>query len=489
VRPAQDVLVAPVRELLDAAEPILGKRSGRIRDLRERLDGPLRVAIAGKVKAGKSTLLNALVGERVAPTDASECTRVVTQYRNSHVYRVTAKPYVGDTVELRFRRTDRELEFSLGDHVADEIQFVDVEWPSERLRDTVLIDTPGLASVSVDVSERTQRFLSTDEEGPGEADAVLYLMRHLHPMDLSFLEAFKDSIVTLGATVNSIGVLSRADEIGTSRPNAMASAARIAAKYQADPRINSLCQVVIPVAGLIAQAGATLRQDDAEALRTIARMERAASTELLLSAQRFVTMDAPAGLEPEVRARLLDRLGLFGVRLAVELFDTGRVGSAGELAAEFEARSGIHELREVLGGHFASRAVVLKVRSTLATVWSLAELHGGGEGRMLRDRIRDIERAAHELVEIRLLSQLRRGAVSLGEGTPEARRILGDRGAVADTRLGLPPGASAETVRDAAIATIARWRVVAEDPLVAADARDVVRGVIRTCEGIAAAAR
>ena len=32
-----------------------------------RLDGPLRVAIAGKVKAGKSTLLNALVGEKVAP--------------------------------------------------------------------------------------------------------------------------------------------------------------------------------------------------------------------------------------------------------------------------------------------------------------------------------------------------------------------------------------------------------------------------------------
>ena len=57
-----------------------------------RLDEPLRVAIAGKVKAGKSTLLNALVGEQVAPTDAGECTRVVTWYRDGPSPRITVQP-------------------------------------------------------------------------------------------------------------------------------------------------------------------------------------------------------------------------------------------------------------------------------------------------------------------------------------------------------------------------------------------------------------
>ena len=56
-----------------------------------RLDEPLRVAIAGRVKAGKSTLLNALVGERLAATDAGECTRIVTWYRNALGYRVVAE--------------------------------------------------------------------------------------------------------------------------------------------------------------------------------------------------------------------------------------------------------------------------------------------------------------------------------------------------------------------------------------------------------------
>ena len=56
----------------------------------ERLQGPMRVAIAGRVKAGKSTLLNALVGERLAPTDAGECTRLISWYRHGIGYRVAA---------------------------------------------------------------------------------------------------------------------------------------------------------------------------------------------------------------------------------------------------------------------------------------------------------------------------------------------------------------------------------------------------------------
>lgn len=37
-----------------------------------RLSQPIRIALAGTLKAGKSTLVNALVGETIAPTDATE---------------------------------------------------------------------------------------------------------------------------------------------------------------------------------------------------------------------------------------------------------------------------------------------------------------------------------------------------------------------------------------------------------------------------------
>src|SRR5881392_1203125 len=54
-----------------------------------RLSEPLRIAVAGMVKAGKSTLLNAMIGEEIAPTDTGECTRIVTWYRYGHTPRVT----------------------------------------------------------------------------------------------------------------------------------------------------------------------------------------------------------------------------------------------------------------------------------------------------------------------------------------------------------------------------------------------------------------
>jgi ATPase subunit of ABC transporter with duplicated ATPase domains len=84
-RPVSAALSAATRRLLvRAIEEHRGHppTAHRMCEQLDRLDSPLRVTIAGKVKAGKSTLLNALVGEQVAPTDAAECTLVVTWYRD-----------------------------------------------------------------------------------------------------------------------------------------------------------------------------------------------------------------------------------------------------------------------------------------------------------------------------------------------------------------------------------------------------------------------
>jgi hypothetical protein len=93
----------------------------RLKALRERLDDPLRVAIAGRIKSGKSTLLNALVGERLAPTNAGECTKIVTWYQDGHTYRVDVYPRGRSARQARFTRDDGVLEIDLGVDNPDDV--------------------------------------------------------------------------------------------------------------------------------------------------------------------------------------------------------------------------------------------------------------------------------------------------------------------------------------------------------------------------------
>ena len=115
-----------------------------LRSVRSRLDEPLRVAIAGRVKAGKSTLLNALVGERLAPTDAGECTRIVTWYRYGMGYEVEAHLPGGEVRPLDFDRSDGRLTVDLDGLAPADVERLEVRWPSGRLSNLTLIDTPGL---------------------------------------------------------------------------------------------------------------------------------------------------------------------------------------------------------------------------------------------------------------------------------------------------------------------------------------------------------
>ena len=121
----------------------------------DRIDAPLQVAIAGKVKAGKSTLLNAMVGEMVAATDAAECTKLVTWYQYAAAPRLTLYPRERTPRSLPASRRDGRLVIDLGDTPADDVDRLVVDWPTQSLRGTTLIDTPGIDSLSAETSSST----------------------------------------------------------------------------------------------------------------------------------------------------------------------------------------------------------------------------------------------------------------------------------------------------------------------------------------------
>ena len=429
--------------------------------------------------------LNALVGERLAPTDAGECTRVVTWYQDGPSPKVLMIPREGPSRPLTVARRDGALSIDLGGTPAERVDRLVVDWPSQNLRSMSLIDTPGIASMSADTSARAGAFL-VPEDAPAPADAVLYLMRHLHVSDVRFLESFHDQGVAKAVPVNTVAILSRADEIGVGRLDAMASARQIAGRYRRDDKLRSLCQTVVAVAGLLAQSGRTMRQAEFTALSTLAKAEASDTEPLLLSADRFVRAGETAPLDPEVRAALLDRFGLFGVRLGITLIRRG-TDDPGALSAELVKRSGLDELRTVLSTQFTERRDLLKSRSALLALELVLAREPIPASQPLAREVERITAGAHEFTELRLLTALRTRVVALPkELRGEAERLLGGDGGTPAARLGLEPGADPAQLREAALGALGGWQRRAESPLSDRAQVGTARTLVRTCEGLLA---
>ncbi|MDZ4826353.1 MAG: dynamin family protein [Actinomycetota bacterium] len=478
--PAADQVAALARSIEDDLKGTMHEE--RVRAIRARLEGPLRVAIAGRVKAGKSTLLNALVGERLAPTDAGECTRIVSWYRKGQGYQVTAKMKSGASETLAFQRPEGALTISLGGLAEKDIDAIDVSWPASTLDRVTLIDTPGLASINDENSRRTREFLEYDGDKPGDADAVIYLMRHLHKSDVAFLDAFMDRSVTAASPVNAVAVLSRADEIGAGRRDAMDSATRIATRYRDDPIVSSLAATCVPVAGLLAETGLTLREDEAAALRALAATPPEVLEQMLLSADQLCDLHA-SDLTVELRRSLLDRLGLFGVRIAIDMVNQKGATTAAALAPLLIEQSGLTRLRKVIDEHFLPRARVLQARSALVALRALARDLKNSNPEIADKLDRDAERieaSAVDFARVRAAHLIASGTVTVRDDERSALDLLllGNGTAA----LGITDGANGDDVRKAALTQIERWRQRAGDPLASPALVEVFETAARVCE-------
>ena len=451
-----------------------------------RLNGPLQVAIAGRVKAGKSTLLNALVGERLAPTDAGECTRLVSWYRRGPRYEVMAQLRNGQEARARVpaRRRRARRSCSTASPRATS-QYLDVRWPASALERVTLIDTPGLASLNDENSRRTREFLDHDGDHAPDADAVIYLMRHLHRSDVEFLDAFMDRTVAAASPVNAVAVLSRGDEIGAGRLDAMESAHRIAERYRDDPAVRSLCATVVPMAGLLAETGLTLREDEASALRVMAATT-AEELELMLLVGRAVLR--PPRQRPHVRGPARAARPPRHVRRAGRASRRSAAGAttAATLGPKLVERSGLNELHQVIAEHFLPRARVLQARSALVAIRALAQrlrTVDPGKADYVDREAERIEAGAVDFARIRAAHLLANGGVRIADAErPELERLF--LAPTAADALGFAGGSPDPELASAALRMIARWRDRAADPLADPQLVEVCETAARTGEAI-----
>jgi hypothetical protein len=132
-----------------------------VRDLAERIaEGRFYVTCVGQFKRGKSTLLNALIGESILPTGVAPVTSVVT------VVRYGQRPSA--QVRLAGSGWSPIDSATLADYVTEErnpgnekgVEAVEVHIPSPLLGTGMcLVDTPGIGSVFASGSVATRKFV------------------------------------------------------------------------------------------------------------------------------------------------------------------------------------------------------------------------------------------------------------------------------------------------------------------------------------------
>lgn len=453
-----------------------------------RLNEPIRIALAGTLKAGKSTLLNALVGQEIAPTDATEATRIVTWYRHGSTPKVTANHWGGRRSNVPIGHSggaDGGLTFDFSMLTPAEIADLDVEWPAEELVDTTIIDTPGTSSLTRETSERTLRLL-VPPDGVPRVDAVVFLLRTLNAADIALLKQIGHLVGGSAGALGIVGVASRADEIGAGRIDAMLSAADVATRFTREMSQTGICQAVVPVSGLLALTARTLRQSEFIALQKLAGADQAELSKAMLSVDRFVRTDGPLPVDAATRAQLLDRFGMFGLRISLAVLASGVADAAG-LADELLERSGLVALRQVVDQQFAQRSDLLKAHTALLSLRRFVEVFPIVATPYIIADIDPLLADTHAFEELRLLGQLSSRPTTLNdEEIASLRRIIGGSGTRAASRLGLSPDADANEGPRAAFAAAQRWRRRAEHPLNDPFTTRACRAAVRSAEAMVA---
>ncbi|MDD3581394.1 MAG: dynamin family protein [Desulfobacca sp.] len=166
------------------------------------------LVVLGAFKRGKSTLINALLGDQILPTAIIPLTSVVTILS------------YGDrlTIEVRFHNGQRRQisQGELVDYITEKgnpgnrkgVQEVEITYPSEYLKDGVrIIDTPGVGSVYSHNTEVAYNYLP-------QVDAAVFVVTVDPPLSAAeheFLRDIRDYVHKLFFVLNKIDYVAEAE--------------------------------------------------------------------------------------------------------------------------------------------------------------------------------------------------------------------------------------------------------------------------------------
>ncbi|AQQ54175.1 dynamin family protein [Planococcus lenghuensis] len=169
------------------------------------------ILISGEFNAGKTTFINALLGEKVLVSDVTPATAMITKLTYGHEKRLF----------LHFKdQTIQECDFSFlkevtaegdkhGDNIRSKLAFIEIQLPFELLKFYTLIDSPGLTSLFQKHSDVTNHFFE-------EADTAIWLFNSLNvgtASEVTWLQKLYESGIPTIGLINGIDRLDEDEDL------------------------------------------------------------------------------------------------------------------------------------------------------------------------------------------------------------------------------------------------------------------------------------
>lgn len=491
--------------------PSLAPLLTEIKTISNHYNSPLKVAVVGLIKAGKSTLINGLIKENLLVTNHEEATYTITHFKYNEKPELTIVFKDGSSIAEPMDRLDfwTSRKYLNDNERLNDVETVVIGYPNEIFKKIEIIDTPGLGSVYGVDSENTQDFLGSVKEADSEkstlltqsamakADAIICAFRgNLRKSNLETVEEFLKHFGENGDPSNSIGVFTRCDDAFWQEADAdpcEVAANIIQNNYMQRSEIRRVLYALLPVAALPVQNVFSMDSEQYGWFQKLSEVDDGDLFELCSNAEIFCDMDiGEFVINQEQRRQLFKTYGRYGIYLITKLVREGHPIS--QIQDIIFDKCGISSLMDLIINHFGNRAHIIKAQIVLTRLKALLyeyniglESHQESERSVLDDLygacddLLTQEHCFRELVVLK--SYYNKGIVLSNEDEEDLLCLTGEYGYQCEARLGVEQGKySLEELKQIVQKKMDKWRSRANSPLTKRNEQKLAEVLKRSCE-------
>lgn len=214
------------RELLEEAErffdsfDFLSSLASQVRDLKAGIGKPFSFALFGRMKAGKSSIVNAILGKDLAVTGVNEATATINVISPAStpdqckMFEVHLKDGTIERFPIERLREDWTGKSDELNARAEKAAYIQLFSDAPSLSVNEIIDTPGTGATVSDHEKVAQAFIDSSFQGGRKADSLVYVFGiNGKKSDEEDLKTFCEGSLAQTFPFNIVGVLHKWDQL------------------------------------------------------------------------------------------------------------------------------------------------------------------------------------------------------------------------------------------------------------------------------------